>query len=101
MTNSAAAERPVLPDEQRQELNDLKLTWDRFYDISCDGALWRAVPKGTQDIIEADSRDRLARLISLDAPGRCSPRGHFIETASGPPFWVEHRDRGERATRSC
>ena len=37
MTNSAA-ERPVLTAEQRLELNYLKLTWDRFYEISYDGA---------------------------------------------------------------
>jgi hypothetical protein len=94
------AERPVLTDQQALELNYIKLTWDRFYDITCDGTRWFAVPKGTKDVLEADSKQDLQRLITLDAPKRSSG-GHYVESASGPPYWVADRERPARASRAC
>jgi hypothetical protein len=87
MTSSAAG-RPVLTAEQRLELNYLKLTWDRFYDISYDGAHWSAIPKGTQEVLCADSRDQMRMVLLLDAPGRNKRPGRWIERASGPAVFV-------------
>jgi hypothetical protein len=94
------AERPALTAEQRLELNYIKLTWDRFYEITCDGTTWFATPRGTDDVIEAGSKEELGRLLMLYAPSRSSG-GHFIEGASGPPFWVDDRDRPARSSRAC
>lgn len=88
MTNRAA-ERPVLTAEQKLELNYLKLTWDRFYDITYDGDRWLATPKGTQDVLYADSKDQMRTALMLDAPGRNTRPGRWIERASGTPFFVD------------
>jgi hypothetical protein len=87
MTNSAS-ERPVLTAEQKLELNYLKLTWDRFYDIGYDGARWSAIPKGTRDVLHADSKEQMRTALMLDAPGRNKRPGRWIERASGTPFFV-------------
>jgi hypothetical protein len=87
MTDSAA-ERPVLTAEQRLELNYLKLTWDRFYDITHDGTRWSAVPKGTQEVLFADSREQMRTVLMMDASGRSDRPGRWIERASGTPFFV-------------
>ena len=85
MTNSAA-ERPVLTAEQKLELNYLKLIWDRYYEISYDGARWSAIPKGTREVIYADSKAQMNTALMLDAPGRSNRPGRWIEVASGIPF---------------
>jgi hypothetical protein len=87
MTDSAA-DRPVLTAEQGLELNYLKLTWDRFYDITYDGTTWSATPKGTQDVLHADSRDQMRTVLMMDAQGRSRRPGRWIERASGPPYFV-------------
>jgi hypothetical protein len=87
MTDSAT-DRPVLTAEQMLELNYLKLTWDRFYDITYDGITWLAVPKGTEVVLRADSRDQMRTVLMMDAPGRSKRPGRWIERASGPPYFV-------------
>jgi hypothetical protein len=87
MTDSTA-QRPVLTAEQMLELNYLKLTWDRFYDITYDGTTWSAVPKGTEEVLHADSRAQMRAVLLLDAPGRSKRPGRWIERASGPPYFV-------------
>ena len=87
MTDSAAG-RLVLTDQQRLELNYLKLTWDRFYDITFDGARWSATPKGTQEVLCADSGEQMRTALMLDASGRSKRPGRWIERASGAPFFV-------------
>jgi hypothetical protein len=87
MTSSAAG-RPVLTEEQALELNYLKLTWDRFYDITYDGSTWSAVPKGTGVVLHADSKDQMRTVLMMDAAGRSKRPGRWIERASGPPYFV-------------
>jgi hypothetical protein len=87
MTDSAAG-RPVLTAEQMLELNYLKLVWDRLYDITYDGTTWSAVPKGTEVVLCAGSRDQMRSVLLLDAAGRGKRRGRWIERASGPPYFV-------------
>ena len=100
MTDSAA-ERPVLTDEQKLELNYLKLTWDRFYTLTIEGTRWCAIPRGTDTALYADSKTEMNKVLMLDAVSRTSRRGHYIERASGPPYWVPHRDHSEQIRRSC
>jgi hypothetical protein len=100
MTDSAAG-RPVLTDEQKLELNYLKLTWDRFYTLTIEGTRWCAIPRGTGTALYADNKTEMDKVLMLDAAGRGAQRGHFIERASGPPYWVPHRDLSEQARRSC
>jgi hypothetical protein len=88
MTDSAAA-RPVLTHEQVLDLNYLKLTWAKFYEITCDGGRWTAVPLGTQTALTADSKDGLHKILRVDAYTRVTRNGHWVETASGPPYFVE------------
>jgi hypothetical protein len=98
MTEWAA--RPVLRDEQRLDLNYLKLTWARFYALNCDGGRWTAIPLGTETVITAGSKDELNRLLMTDAQTRVDRAGYWIETASGPPYFVDTSDPRRRGMRS-
>jgi hypothetical protein len=85
---SSEAERPVLTAEQKLELNYLKLTWDRFYDITYNGARWSATPKGTREVLHADSKAEMNTALMLDATVRTSRPSRSIEAASSAPFPV-------------
>jgi hypothetical protein len=87
MKNSAP-ERPTLTAGQKLELNYLKLTWDRYYAISYDGARWSAIPKGTRDVIHAGSKAEMNVALMADAAARNARPGHWIEVASGAPFHI-------------
>lgn len=97
----SAAERPVLNEEQKLELNYLKLTWDRFYALSTDGMRWFAVPCGTGTVLHAGSKTEMHKVLLADAASRSSQRGHFIDAASGPPAWVGHRMHREQDEQPC
>jgi hypothetical protein len=98
--SASASERPVLRDEQKLALNYLKLTWARFYALNCDGVRWTAIPLGTETVISAGSKDELHKLLMADAHTRINRAGHWIETASGPPYFVDTSDPRRRTMRS-
>jgi hypothetical protein len=97
---STPANEPVLRDEQKLALNYLKLTWARFYALNCDGVRWTAIPLGTETVITAGSKDELHELLMVDARTRVTRAGYWIETASGPPFFVDISDPRRRGMRT-
>jgi hypothetical protein len=81
--------RPVLTSGQILDLNYLRLTWTKFYEISCDGVIWTAIPHGTEEAITAESQDGLYKILRVDAYSRVTCSGRWIETASGPAYLVK------------
>jgi hypothetical protein len=68
--------------------------------LNCDGGRWTAIPLGTETVITAGSKDELNRLLMTDAQTRVDRAGYWIETASGPPYFVDTSDPRRRGMRS-
>jgi hypothetical protein len=86
-----------LGEADREQLMRLRWLWDTGYAIDCDGETWTARPHADPDVTltEPDSA-RLWQAIRADntrrkaaPPGTGTSRGgYWVETASGPPYFV-------------
>jgi hypothetical protein len=81
-----------LSAEDREQLIRLRWLWEKGYDIGTDGETWTARSQADPDVVLAEStsaalwqalRDDNARRKAQTGRG-----GYWIETCSGPPYWV-------------
>jgi hypothetical protein len=84
--SESASGQSALTSEQELDLTHLCLTWAKFYTITCDGATWTAIPLGTDEVITANSTNGLQKILRVDSYSRVTRSGHWVETASGPPY---------------
>jgi hypothetical protein len=85
-------ERAVLSREQMQQLIQLRWLW-KGYTVNCDGATWTAFRDTDPDaLLTADDHRELWRMIKVDNGIRVesgSRSGYWVETCSGPPYYVK------------
>jgi hypothetical protein len=91
-TGATAGDPHRLTAEQREQLIRLRWLWEKGYDISTDGETWTARSHAEPDVVLTESssaalwqalRDDNARRKAATGRG-----GYWIETASGPPYFV-------------
>jgi hypothetical protein len=91
-TGATAGDPHRLTAEQREQLIRLRWLREKGYDISTDGETWMARSHAEPDVVLTESssaalwqalRDDNARRKAATGRG-----GYWIETASGPPYFV-------------
>ena len=84
--------RNDLSSGDKEQLIRLRWLWEKSYDISTDGETWTARSQAEPDVVLTESssaalwqalRDDNARRKAATGRG-----GYWIETCSGPPYFV-------------
>jgi hypothetical protein len=88
----AVIEGNGLSSEDREQLIRLRWLWEKSYEISCDGGTWTARPrKDPETALTEESSAALWQAIREDNDRRrsgASRAGYWVETCSGPPYFV-------------
>jgi len=84
--------RNDLSQEDKEQLIRLRWLWEKGYDIDCDGGTWTARPQADPEVLlTAPTSQALWQAIREDNARRkaeTSRSGYWIETCSGPPYFV-------------
>jgi hypothetical protein len=82
----------TLGEADREQLIRLRWLWEKSYDISTDGETWTATRQDDPDVVlTASSSQALWLAIKDDNAKRKAETGrggYWIETCSGPPYFV-------------
>ena len=82
----------MLGEADREQLIRLRWVWEKSYDISTDGETWTATRQDDTDaVLTASSSQELWQAIKDDNAKRKAGTGrggYWIETCSGPPYFV-------------
>ena len=82
----------MLSGEDREQLMRLRWLWEKSYDISTDGETWTATRHADPDVVLSEpSSQKLWLAIKDDNAQRKAETGrsgYWVETCSGPPYWV-------------
>jgi hypothetical protein len=91
-TGATAGDPHRLTAEQREQLIRLRWLWEKGYDISTDGDTWTARPHAEPDVLLTESSSaalwQALRDDNARRKGATGRGGYWIETASGPPYFV-------------
>jgi hypothetical protein len=89
-----------LTAEQREHLCRLRWLWDKGYQIDCDGDEWTAHPRADWDnALTGATHLELWEKLKIDNARRIVQRertGYWVETCSGPPYFVDTSHRQMR-----
>ena len=84
--------RNDLSQEDREQLIRLRWLWEKSYEIDCGGETWTARRLDAPDVVLTEPTSQALWLALKDdnakrkaATGR---GGYWIETCSGPPYFV-------------
>ena len=84
--------RNDLSQEDKEQLIRLRWLWEKSYDISTDGGTWTARRLDGPDVVLTESSSQKLWLALKDDSARRTARagrgGYWIETCSGPPYFV-------------
>jgi hypothetical protein len=84
--------RNDLSQEDREQLIRLRWLWEKSYEIDCDGETWTAGRYDDPDAVLTEPSSQKLWLALKDDNARRKTRtgrgGYWIETCSGPPYFV-------------
>jgi hypothetical protein len=82
----------TLGEADREQLMRLRWLWEKSYDISTDGETWTATRHDDPDVVLTESSSQKLWLAIKDDNAKRKAEtgrgGYWIETASGPPYFV-------------
>jgi hypothetical protein len=84
--------RNDLSQEDREQLIRLRWLWEKSYEIDCDGETWTAGRYDDPDAVLTEPSSQQLWLALKDdnarRKGETGRGGYWIETCSGPPYFV-------------
>jgi hypothetical protein len=82
----------MLGEADREQLIRLRWLWEKSYDISTDGETWTARRQDDAEVVLTESSSQALWLaIKADNARRKAATGrggYWVETCSGPPYFV-------------
>ena len=82
----------TLSQDDREQLMRLRWLWEKSYDIGTDGETWTATRHDDPDVVLTESSSHALWLAIKDDNAKrkagTGRGGYWIETCSGPPYFV-------------
>ena len=84
--------RNDLSQEDREQLIRLRWLWEKSYEIDCGGETWTARRLDAPDVVLTEPTSQALWLALKDDNAKRKAEtgrgGYWIETCSGPPYFV-------------